>query len=93
MDTFSNDSVDRVFKSAVKYPNKLLQFRNCKILRDHAVITDDFWVRNGKIVDPEKVFFDEKISADVQIDCNGALIAPGFIDLQINGTNSKSNIL
>lgn len=71
--------------SGVKSDKKLLQFRNCQILRDHAIITEDFWVRNGKIVDPEKVFFDEKISADVQIDCKGALIAPGFIDLQING--------
>ena len=65
--------------------SRLLQFRNCKILRDHAIIIEDFWVRNGKIVNPEKVFFDEKVSADVQIDCKGALISPGFIDLQING--------
>jgi N-acetylglucosamine-6-phosphate deacetylase len=72
-------------ESDVKSDKKLLQFRNCQILRDHAIITEDFWVRNGKIVDPEKVFFDEKISADVQIDCKRALIAPGFIDLQING--------
>jgi len=73
--------------------DKLLQFKNCQILRDNAIITEDFWVRNGKIVDPEKVFFDEKISADVQIDCKGALIAPGFIDLQINGKECKSGIL
>jgi N-acetylglucosamine-6-phosphate deacetylase len=72
-------------KTGVKYDKMLLQFRNCQIMRDHAIITEDVWVRNGKIVDPEKVFFDEKIVADVQIDCKGALIAPGFIDLQING--------
>jgi N-acetylglucosamine-6-phosphate deacetylase len=77
----------------VKSDKKLLQFKNCQILRDHAVITEDFWVRNGKIVDPEKVFFDEKISADVEIDCKGALIAPGFIDLQINGKEYKSGVL
>jgi N-acetylglucosamine-6-phosphate deacetylase len=74
---------------AVKSHNKLLQFRNCQILRDHAIIAEDFWVRDGKIVDPEKVFFDEKISAVVQIDCKGALIAPGFLDLQINGKECK----
>jgi len=80
-------------ESGVKSDKKLLQFRNCQILRDHAIITEDFWVRNGKIVDPEKVFFDEKISADVQIDCKGALIAPGFIDLQINGKECKGDML
>jgi N-acetylglucosamine-6-phosphate deacetylase len=79
-------------ESGVK-SDRLLQFRNCQILRDHAIITEDFWVRNGKIVDPEKVFFDEKISADIQIDCKGALIAAGFIDLQINGKECKSGML
>jgi N-acetylglucosamine-6-phosphate deacetylase len=93
MDIPSNIVVDKTRKSAVKSHKKLLQFRNCQILRDHAIITEDFWVRDGKIVDPEKVFFDEKISADVQIDCKGALIAPGFLDLQINGKESKSDIL
>jgi N-acetylglucosamine-6-phosphate deacetylase len=82
---------DKTCKIAEKSGKKLLQFRNCKILRDHAIITEDFWVRDGKIVDPEKVFFDEKISANVQIDCKGALIAPGFLDLQINGKESISD--
>ncbi|KFP31885.1 Putative N-acetylglucosamine-6-phosphate deacetylase, partial [Colius striatus] len=46
---------------------------------------DDLWVRDGKILDPEKLFFDEKASADIQLDCKGCIIAPGFIDVQING--------
>lgn len=64
---------------------KILQFRNCRILRDHQIIKEDLWVRNGKVINPEKLFFDEKQMAYVQVDCNGALIAPGYIDLQING--------
>lgn len=63
----------------------LIQFKNCHLLRNHQIITDDLWVRNGKIVDPEKVFFDEKRTADTVIDCQNAIIAPGFIDIQING--------
>ena len=47
---------------------------------------EDLWVRQGKILNPEKVFFDEKIPADVQVDCCGKILAPGFIDVQINGT-------
>ncbi|XP_076446136.1 N-acetylglucosamine-6-phosphate deacetylase-like [Babylonia areolata] len=66
-------------------PGCLLQFRNCQILRDHKIYRDHLWVRNGKIVDPEKIFFDEGITADVQIDCNNCIIAPGFIDTQLNG--------
>ncbi|KAG4075562.1 hypothetical protein HA402_003387 [Bradysia odoriphaga] len=63
----------------------LIQFKNCHLVRNHQIVTDDLWVRNGKIVDPEKVFFDEKKTADTVIDCQNAIIAPGFIDIQING--------
>ncbi|XP_065347387.1 N-acetylglucosamine-6-phosphate deacetylase [Cloeon dipterum] len=65
--------------------SRLVQFVNCRLLRDHSIVKDDLWVRNGKIENPEKLFFDEKVQADVRIDCQGAIIAPGFIDLQING--------
>ncbi|KAG5898305.1 hypothetical protein JTB14_022994 [Gonioctena quinquepunctata] len=65
--------------------SKLTQFVDCKILRNHTITREDIWVRNGKIVDPEKIFFDEKVQADAVINCNGNLIAPGFIELQING--------
>ncbi|KAL3265656.1 hypothetical protein HHI36_009860 [Cryptolaemus montrouzieri] len=63
----------------------LKQFYNCRILRNHEIIDDHLWVRGGKIIDPEGVFFDEKVPADIRIDCHGLIIAPGFIDLQING--------
>lgn len=43
-------------------------------------------MRDGKILNPEKLFFEEKGSADVQLDCRDSIIAPGFIDVQINGT-------
>ncbi|XP_007423909.2 N-acetylglucosamine-6-phosphate deacetylase [Python bivittatus] len=70
-------------KSTVDAP--ILQFTNCCILKDHDLQREDLWVRAGKILNPEKVFFDEKKSADVQLDCKGSIIAPGFIDVQING--------
>ncbi|KAL0125744.1 hypothetical protein PUN28_004654 [Cardiocondyla obscurior] len=63
----------------------LKQFCNCKILRDSRIHTEDLWVRDGKIANPEKIFYDEKIKPDVRIDCGGALISPGYIDVQING--------
>ncbi|XP_043529457.1 N-acetylglucosamine-6-phosphate deacetylase [Frieseomelitta varia] len=63
----------------------LKQFYNCWVLRNGKILNEDLWVRDGKIVDPEKIFYDEKIKPHVRIDCNGALISPGYIDLQING--------
>ncbi|XP_034490905.1 N-acetylglucosamine-6-phosphate deacetylase [Drosophila innubila] len=66
-------------------PGELLQFINCRLVRDHRLVQDDLWVRNGKIINPEPVFFDEQSKAHRRIDCGGAIIAPGYIDVQING--------
>ena len=64
---------------------KIYQFKNCTILQDHKLVREDFWVRNGQILNPEKLFFEERSHADVQVDCGGNIIAPGYIDVQING--------
>lgn len=42
-------------------------------------------MREGRILDPEKLFFEERLVADQQRDCGGCILAPGFIDVQING--------
>lgn len=63
----------------------LKQFFNCQILRNGQILKEDLWIRNGKIIDPEKIFYDEKIVPDFMIDCHSALISPGYIDLQVNG--------
>jgi N-acetylglucosamine-6-phosphate deacetylase len=51
--------------SEVDISTRLIRFHNCRILRNHKIIQEDLWVRNGKIIDPEKVFFDEKLRPDV----------------------------
>lgn len=43
--------------------SSLIKFKNSRILRNHKIIKEDLWVRDGKIIDPEKVFFDEKRQA------------------------------
>lgn len=63
----------------------ITQFINCRILREHRLQREDLWVREGRILDPEKLFFDEQGFADERVDCEGSIIAPGFIDVQING--------
>lgn len=68
-----------------KETDEIIQFINCRLVRDHKLIVDDLWVRNGKIIDPEKIFFDERTVADRIVNCEGAILAPGFIDIQING--------
>uniref|UniRef100_A0A2K5L9E7 Amidohydrolase domain containing 2 n=1 Tax=Cercocebus atys TaxID=9531 RepID=A0A2K5L9E7_CERAT len=67
---------------------RVLQFTNCRILRGgkllrwaRAGVCGDLWVRGGRILDPEKLFFEERRRRD----CGGRILAPGFIDVQING--------
>lgn len=64
------------------------------ILRGNpCVFREDLWVREGKILNPEKLFFDEEGFADHKVDCGNKIIAPGFIDVQINGKpDSKTSI-
>jgi N-acetylglucosamine-6-phosphate deacetylase len=75
-----------------------IKLTNCRLVRDNEILNDDLWIRNGVILDPLKVFFEEKKSADMEIDCENLIIAPGFIDVQLNGafgrdfTNDKENI-
>jgi N-acetylglucosamine-6-phosphate deacetylase len=63
----------------------IIQLTNCRILRGSSIYTDDLWVRAGTILDPEKIFYEEKRQSDLQIDCDNLILVPGFIDAQING--------
>ena len=33
---------------------KFVVFRNCLLLRNHAIVKEDLWVRRGKIIDPSE---------------------------------------
>lgn len=65
---------------------KFVRFENCRILKYGKIVENDYLlVRNGKIEDYMKVYFDERVEPDVKIDCKGALLSPGLIDVQVNG--------
>jgi N-acetylglucosamine-6-phosphate deacetylase len=66
--------------------SRLIKIFNGRIIRDHTIINDDvLYIFDGKIIDPQKHFFTCNSSPDVIINANGLLIAPGYIDVQING--------
>lgn len=46
----------------------------------------DVWVRDGKVQDHMNLFYGEKVTPSMEYDCSGLIVAPGFIDIQINGT-------
>ncbi|XP_026326756.1 N-acetylglucosamine-6-phosphate deacetylase [Hyposmocoma kahamanoa] len=69
----------------MKPKSGLTRFHNCYILRDSKIMKEDLWIRDGKIENPEFIFYVEQLEADVTVNCDDLVIAPGFIDIQING--------
>ena len=68
---------------------RITRFKNCEVLRDGMLVKGaDVWVRGGKVIDPQRLFYEEKRMPDRIIDCQGLIVAPGFIDIQINGESS-----
>lgn len=73
--------------------DKIIQLVNCSLIKENEIIKEDLWMRSGTFINPEKLFYEEKKSSHVKLDCRDNLIAPGFIDLQINGKWKKKKIM
>jgi len=54
------------------------RFTRARLLRGRQIEEGELWILEGKIIPPQN-------EADLTLDLKGALVAPGFIDLQING--------
>ena len=66
--------------------NRIIKIINARLLRDHELVENSYlWIHNGKIIDAFHSFFDELKEPDQVIDAKGAIVSPGFVDLQING--------
>ncbi|KRX59652.1 putative N-acetylglucosamine-6-phosphate deacetylase [Trichinella sp. T9] len=63
----------------------LVCYKNCRLLRNGNLLNDDLWIQNGLVVDPQKHFYNDKTEAKYVFDCENLILAPGFIDIQING--------
>lgn len=54
------------------------RFINARLLLDHEIQEGELWVSKGKIIPPQS-------QGDLVVDIHGKILAPGFIDIQING--------
>lgn len=62
----------------------LIRLYNARLATRSGLTYGELWIQNGKIVDPETRFWNrESSAADRRIDCLGMIIAPGFIDIQL----------
>ncbi|CAE6521196.1 unnamed protein product [Rhizoctonia solani] len=68
--------------------NSLVCFTNCLLaLEDGSLVARDLWIDSelGLILDAQRTFFALRTRPSHVIDLNGAILAPGLLDIQING--------
>lgn len=66
---------------------RITKFTNCRILKNGALVEQDLWIDSfsGKILRDQEAFYELHLSPDQVINLNGRILAPGFIDVQLNG--------
>jgi N-acetylglucosamine-6-phosphate deacetylase len=65
----------------------ITKFTNCRLVRNNRLVEADLWVSStsGKILRSQEEFYEHQLSPDQIIDLDGRILAPGFIDVQLNG--------
>lgn len=63
----------------------LTRIHNVRLIQGNDLEEGEIWIRDGKFVDPQAVFFGEQVFPDHVIDGRQRIIAPGYIDVQLNG--------
>jgi N-acetylglucosamine-6-phosphate deacetylase len=65
----------------------ITKFTNCRLCRDDRLEIGDLWVSSttGTILSGQTTFFDGQALPDRVIDLGGRIVAPGLIDVQLNG--------
>ncbi|MCJ1311193.1 hypothetical protein MMC25_004864 [Agyrium rufum] len=76
--------------SPAKPDIKAIRLTNCRLFLPHSasvLVPQDLWISptTGKILNPQRAFFDANITPSETYDLGGRIVAPGFIDVQLNG--------
>ncbi|PTU23791.1 hypothetical protein P175DRAFT_0448129 [Aspergillus ochraceoroseus IBT 24754] len=65
----------------------VIKFTNCRIVKGSDLVQQDVWIDSvsGKILRDQEAFYGLHLSPDEVIDLRGRILAPGLIDVQLNG--------
>ncbi|CAI7619914.1 hypothetical protein PCG10_004175 [Penicillium crustosum] len=68
---------------------RITKFTNCRLVCGLNLIEQDLWIDSltGKILKDQEAFYGLHLSPDNIIDLGGRIIAPGMIDVQLNGAH------
>jgi len=65
----------------------IVKFTNCRLALGDRLVARDLYVSSttGKIIDPSQAFYSQRPAPSITHDLGGRILAPGFIDVQLNG--------
>lgn len=71
----------------MKTQSRILKLTNCLLCTPTSLVEQDLYIdqTTGTILSGQDTFFDNQAAASRTIDLGGRIVAPGFIDVQING--------
>ncbi|PYH99540.1 Metallo-dependent hydrolase [Aspergillus ellipticus CBS 707.79] len=74
-------------KTTSSSPPRITKFTNCRIVKGPNLVEQDVWIdsSSGKILKDQEAFYGLHLSPDEVIDLGGRILAPGLIDVQLNG--------
>lgn len=85
---FAHGDIETTTRPAMTYsPNDLIKLTNCRLALGDNLIPGDLWIcaSTGKIIDQQTVFYEQTIRPSSVHDLGGRILAPGLIDVQLNG--------
>ncbi|KAJ5847758.1 hypothetical protein N7455_011715 [Penicillium solitum] len=68
---------------------RITKFTNCRLVCGLNLVEQDLWIDSltGKILKDQEAFYGLHLTPDNIIDLGGRIIAPGMIDVQLNGAH------
>ncbi|KAJ5375315.1 N-acetylglucosamine-6-phosphate deacetylase [Penicillium concentricum] len=68
---------------------RITKFTNCRLVCGLNLVEQDLWIDSltGKILKDQEAFYGSHLTPDEIIDLGGRIIAPGMIDVQLNGAH------
>jgi adenine deaminase len=66
---------------------RITKLTNCRLVEGDSLVERDLLisVTSGKIIHGQEAFYVQHKTPDTVIDLGGRIVAPGFIDVQVNG--------
>ncbi|KAK5137520.1 hypothetical protein LTR08_008499 [Meristemomyces frigidus] len=65
----------------------ITKFTGGRLVKGNQLVEQDLWVSSvtGKILRSQEIFYEHHVVPDDVVDVKGRILAPGFIDVQLNG--------